>query len=411
MKRAINFSKTNKAVLSLLALLFLLPTTEATAKDAGDRAQKFRGTWWGGVHPSLLDDKLLGLKTIDGWGVGLTSGASASALHFAPVPHLSDLAGASDVFPTNDDTTVVDYMTKIKDADFMVQAYTNSENFLGTNQDQFIEFTDSWKDWCDSDPEAKAFIDSQTYHKKDGYPDRHYMFCYAEFILKYYSEQYGELIDLWVFDDGASMEQHGDNATNGNIDDQRIYLAFSEAARAGNDDIAVAFNNGRSNTNHNSYPFAAATRADDFTFGHAFGGNTDHASKENGTFDRNYNHIERMAETDAYVHSGGSFDWDDKVIGHFMSKLSTTAWNNGPNQAWEQDDFNQWNAEALSAGGMMTWSGSYSKTISAYYGWVDDLLIATDNYLFERGISVNEKYQTNFSVIPLKDGKTVVVPF
>ena len=374
----------------VIILFLLLPTFNAVAQNPGDRAQKFKGTWWSGVHPTLLDDRMLEFRTLDGFGVGFTNGASLSAEHFAPVPLLSNLPGAASVFPPNNDTFVLDQLKKVTNAGFMVQAYTNSETFLGDNQDHLVEFSESWKNWCDTNPQAQAFINSQSYHRKAGFPDRHYMFCYAEFILKYYSQQYGQYIDIWVFDDGHSMVEQGDNATNGNTNDQRIYEAFANAARAGNDEIAVAFNNGRSRANFPSYPFAHAVRSDDFTFGHAFGGNNNHAEKVNGNqFNLNYQHIERMTETDGHVHEGGVFDWDDNIVGHFFSKLSTTAWNFGPQQAWEQDDFNEWHEEALSAGGMMTWSGSYNRPVTFYYDYVYDLLKATDDYLFARGISVN----------------------
>ena len=332
------------------------------AQDPGDRAQKFRGTWWSGMHPDLLDDRFLSLRTLDGFGVGFTSGASQSALHNAPVPHLSGLPGGDAVFPPDNDTKVLDQMTKVIGAGFMVQAYSNCENFIGNNADQFVEFSESWKNWCDTNPAAQAFINSKSYHTKAGFPDRKYMFCYAEFVLKYLSLQYGQHVSIWIFDSAREMETQGDNATSGNVDDQRIFEAFANAARAGNDEIAVAFNNGRSTVNYNSYPFAHATRFDDFTFGHAFGGNNNHAEKVNGNqFNLNYQHVTRMTETNGSVHAGGAWTWDDKIVGNFHSKLSTTAWNHGPNMAWEQDDFNQWNEEALSAGGMMTWSGSYNR--------------------------------------------------
>ena len=359
------------------------------AQNQGDRAQKFRGTWWGGVHASLLDDRLLSLKTIDGWRVILTRGASESALHFAPVPRLNNLDGADEVFPPNNDTTVKGYLDKIENAGYMVQVYTNSENFIGGNQSQFEEFAESWKEWCDTNPTAQAFINSRSYHRKAGFPNRPYMFCYAEFVVKYYSQQFGKQIDLWTFDAGHVMETHGDNATSGNVDDQRIYLAFAEAARAGNDEIAVAFNNGRSNSNFPGYPYAHATRADDFTFGHAFGGNGNHASKSGPQFGLNYRHIERMTATNGYVHDEGRETWDDNIVGHFSSKLSTAAWDFGGTPAWEQRDFNEWNAEALSAGGMMTWYGSYNRPNTFVYDWVYPQLKATDDYLFARGISVN----------------------
>jgi len=383
-------------LITSLTVIILFCANATNAQNPGDRAQKFRGTWWSGVHPTLLDDRMLNLRTLDGFGVGFTNGASLSAEHFAPVPLLSDLPGYDTTFPPVGDTFVIDQMVKITDADKMVQAYTNCENFLGNNQDHLIEFSESWKNWCDTNPLAQAFINSQSYHRQDGFPDRPYMFCYAEFILKHYSLVYGEYIDIWVFDDGHSMVEHGDNATSGNIEDQRLYLAFADAARAGNNEIAVSFNNGRSRANFNSYPFAHAVRADDFTFGHAFGGNNNHAEKVNGNqFNLNYQHVDRMRETNGHVHEGGSWTWDDSIVGHYFSKLSTTAWNFGPQQAWEQDDFNEWHEEALSAGGMMTWSGSYNRPVTFVYDWVYPLLKATDDYLFERGISINAENNGN----------------
>ena len=372
------------------------------AQDPGDRAAKFRGTWWSGLHPKVFelesdemlepDERLLNrlsnLKTLDGFGVGFTSGAVSSAKQFAPLPLLRTLPGGEEVFPEDDDTSVLDQLLTVTEAGFMVQAYSNCENFIGNNAAEFVEFETSWKNWCDTNPAAQAFINSKSYHTKAGFPDRKYMFCYAEFVLKVHSQQYGQYIDIWVFDDGHTMADHGDSQTSGNVDDQRLFEAFANAARAGNDEIAVAFNNGRGNFNSNSFPFAPATRFDDFSFGHAFGGNGDHAS--GNQFDLNYTHITRMQETNAFIHEGGNWEWDDKIVGHFFSKLSTTAWNHGGNQAWAQDDFNQWNAEALSAGGMTTWSGSYGRNLDFYHDWVPDMLEACDDYLYARGISVNE---------------------
>ena len=143
-----------------LILLFscsLLLQNKVYAQAPGDRAQKFRGTWWSGVHPTLLDEKMLNLRTLDGFGVGFTNGASLSAEHFAPVPVLSNLSGYNSAFPPVGDTFVLDQMVKITGADKMVQAYTNCENFLGDNQDHLVEFSESWKNWCDTNPEAQAF--------------------------------------------------------------------------------------------------------------------------------------------------------------------------------------------------------------------------------------------------------------
>ena len=392
----INNYLTKALKLILLFGCLLLSQSKIYAQDPGDRAQKFRGTWWGGVHASLLDDDLLSLKTIDGWRVILTRGATESALHFAPVPLLSDLDGADEVFPPNNDTAIQNQLNKIENAGYMVQVYNNSENFIGGNQPQFEEFAESWKEWCDTNPQAQAFINSQSYHRKAGFPNRHYMFCYAEFVVKYYSLQYGKQIDLWTFDAGHVMVANGDSDTSGNVEEQRLYLAFADAARAGNDDIAVAFNNGRSNLNFPGYPYAHATRADDFTFGHAFGGNGNHAEKVNGNqFNLNYQHVSRMTATNGYVHDEGRETWDDNIVGHFSSKLSTAAWDFGGTPAWEQDDFNEWNEEALLAGGMMTWYGSNNRANSFVYDWVYPQLKALDDYLFERGISINAENNGN----------------
>ncbi|MBU2951462.1 discoidin domain-containing protein [Tamlana agarivorans] len=375
----------------------LMQVNITNAQDPGDRAQKLRGTWWANLPPELFDERITSLKTLDGFQVSFNSGASQSALHSAPCPLLSGLDGADAVFPADNDTKTMDQISIIRDAGFMVKAYSNAEHFVGDNSAEFEEFVASFKAWCDTNPTAQAFINSESYHTKSGYPNRPYMFCYAEFVLKYYSQQYGQYIDAWIFDDAeGNMEENGDDATSGNIDDQRIYEAFANAVRSGNDDIPVAFNNGRSTSNHNSYPFAAATRFDDFTFGHAFGGNNNHAEKITGNqFNNNYKHVTRMTETNGYVHEGGTWTWDDKIVGNYHSKLSTTAWKYGPTQAWEQDDFNTWNEEALSAGGMMTWGGSYNRTETTIYAWVYDLLQGCDDYLFERGISINSENNGN----------------
>ncbi|TCS38988.1 Ig domain-containing protein [Reinekea marinisedimentorum] len=373
------------------------------APAAGERAAGLRGTWYSGIHPTLIDDRLKSLKTLDGFGVGLTDGASLSAQHYGPSKLIESLDGGDEVVPTWGDLSlddpetddVMDYINIIKDAGFKVKMYTNSENFVGTNQDQFVEFVESWMAYCDTDPDVQAFINSQPYHTgiwnsatgdyedaTDTYPLRKYMFAYAEYMLKEYSLRYGPYVDSWIFDDGATMEDMGDSATSGLIEEQRIYQAFADAARAGNPDIPVAFNNGRSTVNYNSYPFAHAVQFDDFTFGHAFGGNNNHAEKVDGNqFNLNYQHITRMTDTNGYVHADGNWAWDDLIVGNFHSKLSTTAWKYGPNQAWEQDDFNQWSLEAMQAGGSMTWDGSYNRTITTVYDWVYVLLEGTDEYL------------------------------
>jgi len=193
-----------------------------------------------------------------------------------------------------------------KAAGFKVKAYTNSENFVGTNAAVYEVFVERWKNYCDTDPEVQAFINSQPFHKgiwnrttqqyeivynvdgSEKYPNRKYMFCYAEYILKDYALRYGHYFDTWIFDDAVTMTQNGDDATGGQIEGQRIYQTYANAVHAGNPDVPLAFNNGRSTINYAAYPFAVPTYFDDFTFGHAFLGNNDHAEKSSGRFNLNY---------------------------------------------------------------------------------------------------------------------------
>ncbi|ANW96115.1 glycoside hydrolase family 107 [Wenyingzhuangia fucanilytica] len=388
----------------------------------GERAVNLRGTWNSEILVDLLDDRIKNLKTLNRLGVSFTNGAVLSAEHKVPHKLFDRLSGGDVVAPSwgdlNSDTPDNDNMLadilKIKAAGFNVKAYTNSENFVGTNADYLQPFVDSWKEYCDTDPEVQAFINSQPYHTgiwnrtteqyEDAtatYPNRKYMFCYAEYFLKDYALRYGEHFDSWIFDDGATMEQNGDNATSGVVEEQRIYQAYANAVHAGNPDIAIAFNNGRSTVNYKDYPFAHAVRFEDFTFGHAFGGNNNHAEKINGNqFNLNYRHITRMTETNGLVHAGGNWDWDDKIVGNFHSKLSTTAWKYGPNQAWEQADFNQWNLEAIQAGGSMTWGGSFNRAETAIYDWVYVLLEGLDDYLVQYGNPGAPNWARQHTVLP-----------
>ena len=164
------------------------------------------------------------------------------------------------------------------------------------------------------DGRRNAYIDN------GDFPNRKYMFCYAEYVLKDYGMRYGKYIDSWTFDCGCCIvEIGGDVSNSGRIEEQRIYEAFADAIHAGNPDIPLAFNNGRSNGA--AAPYSDAVIFDDFMFGHAFGGNSSHAVK-GGTFERNLNFIERMEETNGSVLAGGDYTWDDKIVGNFSSKIS-----------------------------------------------------------------------------------------
>ena len=309
-----------------------------------------------------------------------------------------------------------------------MKAYTNGENFLGSNSNNLQPFVDRWIEYCDVNPEVQAFINSQPYHtgiwnrttqqyevayESDGtetYPKRKYMFCYAEYILKDYALRYGKHISSWIFDDGGTMAQNGDSQTSGLIEEQRIFQAFANAVHAGNPDIPIAFQNGRSSLNYNSSPFAHATQFDDFSFGHAFGGNNDHASKTGSTYNNNYRHIRRMRETDGYIHEGGAWTWDDKIVGNFHSKLSTTAWKYGTNQAWEEEDFFRWNLEALQAGGHMTWGGSIWRSNPNLQPWALTLLRGLDEHLAEFENPGSPNWARAYTLFLRSDDRISVLP-
>jgi len=380
--------------------------TLENAPGVGDRAiANVAGTWSGGEN---VEEAAAAFRTLDYLTIGFNLGASQVGTHRAPhrllesfsepgdsgdpfVPAWGDLS--SDV-PTEFDSTM-DRAEKIRAAGFRVKAYTNCAALAGITSNQYIEAAIRWEYWCDNDPEAVAFVNSQPYHTgiwnndtqeyEDAsaiHPERKYMFCYAEFVLKEYSLRYGHLIDSWIFDSGGDISSRGDNARSGLIEDQRLYQAFTNAVRAGNPDISTSYNNGRSTVNHPSYPFADAVRFEDYTFGHAFGGNFNHAEKVNGNqFNLNYQHISRMMDTDGFVHDGGRFDWDNNIVGTFNSKLSTTSWFRGPIQAWEEADFLQWNLEAVQSGAGMSWTGS---NVNGFLRpWSHDLLSLLDDHLAE----------------------------
>ena len=386
---------------------------------AGERAAELKGNWNGGQGDL---EKVKHFKTLDSMGVRFTDGAVLSAQHDVPHkllefistewvdPSGSTLPIEHTVAPTWGDLSLDepaedlfrDKVLAMRAAGFRVQAYTNSENFLGSNTAELQLFVDRWKAYCDQNPEVQAFIASQPYHtgvwnrttgqyeiayEDDGsesYPDRKYMFCYAEFILKDYALRYGEYLSSWIFDDGSTMSQNGDSQTSGRMEEQRIYQAFANAVHAGNPDLPIAFQNGRSNVNYNSTPYAHAVRFEDFTFGHAFGGNNNHAEKINGNqYTNNYRHITRMTATDGYVHEGGAWTWDDLIVGNFHSKLSTSSWKYGPVQAWEEEDFFRWNLEAMQAGGRMTWAGSIRRNDPNLQPYALTLLQGLDEHLAE----------------------------
>ncbi|MDB4199495.1 Ig domain-containing protein, partial [Polaribacter sp.] len=276
-----------------------------------------------------------------------------------------------------------------------VMVYVNSSNMLNrsgsTNPDYIPNITERWKAWCDTNAEAQGFIASQPYHKgtwnaatgtyvdaTSSYPDRKYMFCYAEFVLKVYAERYGELIDSWCFDSGSYMGLNGDSQTNGVYEDQMIFNAFKAACHAGNPNAALSFQNSPERDTEELNPFSEAVHADDFMFGHPYNGGKDggsHTIGDPSLYSRNYAHIEKIKETNGNVHSGidaQTWTWDDKVVGHYDPPMSTTSWNGGNTAALTDEEFNLWNLEAVQYGGAISWGlplqGKSSGDNSKYIG-------------------------------------------
>ncbi|MDO6739329.1 T9SS type A sorting domain-containing protein [Wenyingzhuangia sp. 2_MG-2023] len=395
----------------------------------GERAQGLRGTWNGGLVVEQVKD----FKTLDVMGYSFTHGATQAPFHKAPQKLLEslwqgDVDGNGDpinlVVPLWGDLSLdepeydpyLERILEIKSKGFKFQAYMNCQNFMGNVAESYDVVVERWKTYCDTTPEVQDFINSQPFHTgvwnrttqqyedaSEAHPDRKYMFCYVEYILKDYALRYGKYIDKWIFDSGGDISSRGDNATSGILEEQRLYQAYANAVHAGNPDIPIAFNNSRSTVRYGSYPFAHAVHFDDFTFGHAFGGNNNHAEKVNGNqFNLNYRHVSRMMETNGYVHDGGNWAWDDKIVGNFHSKLSTTAWTTGPNQAWEEADFLQWNLEALQAGGSMTWDGSTYVVAgeTVLRPWAYDLLKALDDHLSKMQNPENPNWSKAYTVLP-----------
>ena len=358
-------------------------TPDYLAIDPGDRAHWLRGTWgiswdpselYNGHGENLTADRFLQqiahLKTIDFVQSHLGDQFTTSAAHFAPSVLLESLWEGdldADGKPINllvpriasGDDPFFDILTAIKTAGMRNMTYVNSSNLLSREGEavrpEIPNIEERWTHFCDTSPTAVAYLDSQSYHRDAAFPNRHYMFCYTEFVLKPYSLQYGDLIDAWIFDSAEYMSLAGDNATNGVAVDQRIYEAFAVAARAGNPNAAVSFNNGPERDTEELNPFSEAVRVEDYKFGHPYNGGRVIGNRENGLYDRNYAHIQKVTETNGNVHAGGDWTWDDKIVGHFYPPMSTTSWNGGSTAALTDAEFLQWNLESAVGGGSISW--------------------------------------------------------
>ncbi|MGJ8650349.1 MAG: LamG domain-containing protein [Opitutaceae bacterium] len=353
----------------------------------GERADWMRGSWgalWlpernfnGNIEGVRIDDflaQISHLKTIDYVQVALASPNIFSPVHTGPHPIIESLwQGDTDtngdpinlVVPrASVDDPLMSWLEAIDAAGLRSEIYVNSYNLLARNpedtQVDYPDISDRWENYCDTDPTVQAFINSHPYLQA-GDPDRRkYMFCYAEFILKEYSLRYGDLIDAWCFDSADNiMEDCGDDAASGLLNDQRIYEAFANACHAGNPNAAISFNN---SVGVDGAPFATPTLFDDYAFGHPFGGAGNMVVPEI-LYTRNFAICEFMQD-----HNGlpfGATDarvWNDDVVGHFFPKQSTTSWNAGAAPCLTDAQFVEWTAEGCINGGAITWGTPLVRT-------------------------------------------------
>lgn len=372
--------KYNAIQYCLVSFLLITPRLQAQDANLGVRADWMRGAWgalWlpesnfnGNIEGVRIDDfltQIKGLKTIDYIQVGLTSPNIYSPVHTAPHSIIEGL-WKGDMDSNGDpinlgvprasvDDPFLTWLLAIKAAGLKTEVYVNSYNLLDrvptSIPADFPDLSARWKNYCDKNTNTKAFIASKPYHKDGLHDDRRpYMFCYAEFILKEYAVRYGDLIDAWCFDsaDNIMEAECGDNPDSGVLADQRIYEAFANAVHAGNPNAAVAFNN---SVGVDGAPFATPTLFDDYAFGHPFGGAGDMVA---GTlYARNYAICQLMGSTSGLPFRTDDRSWNNKVVGHFFPKLSTTSWNSGNTPCLTDAQFVQWNNTGVVNGGGITW--------------------------------------------------------
>ncbi|MGJ8653424.1 MAG: Ig-like domain-containing protein [Opitutaceae bacterium] len=416
------------------------PTSNELVRDYG-RANWLRGAWginwkpvdlYNGGHEGLsiepFLDQISDLRTVDYLQIHLGESSIKSSVHMGPHDLLESFwQGDTDVNgdPLNlvvprasfGEDPFLEIIKATRAAGMRVQVYVNSSNMLsrdgpgGSNPSYIPNITERWKAWCDTDPDAQAFIASQSYHTMAGFPERPYMFCYAEFVLKVYAIRYGDLIDGWCFDSGRWMVDNGDNATNGVAADQLLYQAFADACQAGNPHAAISFQNSPERDTEELNPFSEAVHADDYMFGHPYNGGKDGGSHIIGDpplYDRNYAHIQKITETNGNVHAGIDpqvWTWDDKVVGHYDPPMSTTSWNGGNTAALTDAEFNLWNLEAMQGGGAISWglplvskSGTNEQLVAK--AWALAQLTQMDAHLRELESPGTPNWARAYTVLP-----------
>jgi hypothetical protein len=431
------YTRYNKSELKLLffavtACLISVVNTHAQVPDPdqGLRASWMRGSWgllWlpektynGNIEGVTIDEfvaQIKDLRTLDYVQLGLTSPNIFSPVHMAPHDIIESLwQGDTDkngdpinlcVPRASEGDPFLSWLKALKGAGLKVEVYVNSYNLLARNPDgipaAYPDLSARWMNWCDTNAEAQAFINSKDYHVKDS-SRRHYMFCYAEFILKAYAMRYGDLIDAWCFDsaDNIMEGECGDNPDSENLDDLRIYQAFADACHAGNPNAAIAFNN---SVGADGAPFSPATYFDDYSFGHPFGGAGNMVVPEI-LYTRNFAICQFMKNTNGLPFANDFRDWNDNVVGHFFPKQSTTSWNAGAAPCLTDSQFVAWNSEGLINGGAITWGTPLVRTnlenspVLTLQPYALTQLTKTDEYLKQFQNAGKPNWARQYTVLP-----------
>lgn len=373
-------------------LFYLLLTNINIQAQVPDPNQGVRADWmrgalgllWlpernynGNIEGVRIDDfiaQIKDLRTIDYVQLPLTSPNIFSPIHVGPHPIIESLwEGDTDSNgnPINlavpreaVDDPLLSWLLALRAAGLKTEIYINSYNLLARNpgdvQEDYPDVSDRWMEWCDTNAEAQTFINSQSYHNGAG--RRKYMFCYAEFIIKEYSERYGDLIDAWCFDSADNIMENecGDDPASENLNDQRIYQAFAEACRSGNSNAAISFNNSVGDRDGN--PYTTATYFDDYTFGHPFGGAGNMVEPRDPLYGYNFGIIEWMETYNGYAFRDDTRVWNDNVVSHFFPKQSATSWNAGNTPCLTNSEFVEWTTTGLINGGAITWGTPLVRT-------------------------------------------------
>ncbi|MCG9792335.1 T9SS type A sorting domain-containing protein [Flavobacterium algicola] len=381
-KQNISYKLDKNLILIITCAFLSIPTVNAQVPDSeqGLRAGWLRGAWGLNWKPEnfyngTIEDvsiapyleELKDVRTLDYIQVHLSESNIYSPSHSAPHPLLESFWQEDTDESGNPINLIVprassgvdpfeSWLKAIKGAGLKTMVYVNSYNLLARDPtsipDGFPDVSTRWMEWCDTNPEAQAFINSQSYHIK-GDNRRRYMFCYAEFVLKVYAQRYGDLIDAWGFDsaDNVMADECGDEPKSDLLDDQRIYEAFANALHTGNSNAAVAFNNSVGTA---AAPFTTPTYFDDYCFGHPFGGAGNMVETES-LYTRNFGIPQLMNTTNGFPFRDDTRDWNDNVVGRFFPKLSTTSWNAGATPCLTDEQFVEWNSVGIIDAGSILW--------------------------------------------------------